>query len=218
MRFIRSSADEGAAALAARLKGELAAGKRVLWLFSGGSNLPLAAQISRELPDDLTAQLTVLPADERYGLPGHKNSNVKQLLGAGFQRKNATLLPVLDGSDINLTTDHYETALQMALAESSACIAQIGMGADGHIAGILPHSPAVDGKDLVAAYTGPDYERITLTFVALARVTAAYLFAYGDAKRPALQDLRDKSLPLADQPAQFLKQLAEVYVYNDQLN
>jgi hypothetical protein len=49
-------------------------------------------------------------------------------------------------------------------------------------------------------------------------LTAAYVFAFGDAKREALQQLRDESLSLDDQPAQIIKQLPEAYVYSDQLS
>jgi hypothetical protein len=47
-------------------------------------------------------------------------------------------------------------------------------------------------------------------------VTVAYLLAYGEDKRPALENLKTE-LPPNQQPAQILKDIAEAYVYNDQV-
>jgi hypothetical protein len=48
-------------------------------------------------------------------------------------------------------------------------------------------------------------------------IDSAYVFTFGEAKRPQLEILLNSDVPLSHQPAQLLKQLPEAYVYNDQI-
>jgi 6-phosphogluconolactonase/glucosamine-6-phosphate isomerase/deaminase len=61
---------------------------------------------------------------------------------------------------------------------------------------------------------GPDYQRLTLTPQALARLDEAVVYARGNAKRKALENL-SQDLPLAEQPAQILKRIPKVLIFND---
>jgi len=220
MKIIHSEGfEEGIADLTQRLTNELKLGRKVLWLTSGGSNIPPAVKIMDVIPEDLSRGLTVMPNDERYGEPGHQDSNWQQLLDAGFKPKAAKTLPVLQaGLSFEDTAKAFETTAHQAFKDKDVVISQLGMGPDGHVSGILPDSPAaLETKAWVTAYEHPPLRRISLTFPALRQVTAIYLFAFGDEKLPALQALRDKDLPLAEQPAQILKELPEAYLYTDQL-
>jgi 6-phosphogluconolactonase/glucosamine-6-phosphate isomerase/deaminase len=220
MKYVPSSGwEEGITALSERLSTELTAGKRVLWLVSGGSNIAATVKVMSGVPEELTSSLTVMPNDERYGEPGHPDSNWQQLLDAGFQAKQAKTLPVLKaGMDFEATARAFEATARQAFAGNDVIISQLGMGPDGHVSGILPASPAAGETEAwVTAYEQPPLKRITLTFPALREATAIYLFAFGADKRPALEILQNKAVPLADQPAQILKEIREAYVYSDQL-
>jgi 6-phosphogluconolactonase/glucosamine-6-phosphate isomerase/deaminase len=217
MKFIYAGGPEATTALVKQLRAALEGDHQVLWFFSGGSNIPLAVQAMRQLPEELTQRLTIMPIDERYGSDGHADSNSAQLLAAGFDVKQAQLIPVLNGSNIEETTKHFESNLAAAFAANDVVIGQLGMGSDGHISGILPHSPAASATTLATYYQGHDYLRITTTFSALEHLTVGCLFAFGENKREQLQRLRDENPPLIEQPAQILKALPEAYVYNDQL-
>jgi len=130
------------------------------------------------------------------------------------------LLPVLQaGLDFEATAAAYEEQVKKEFAQpGSLIIAQLGMGSDGHVAGILPHSPAAKPNEhVVVAYESDPYRRITLTFTALRQIDTAYLFAFGAEKLPAVTNLAMHELPLEEQPAQILRELSDVYVYNDQL-
>jgi 6-phosphogluconolactonase len=197
---------------------ELQAGKRVLWLLSGGSNITLTAHIMRDIPKELSSNLTMYMSDERYGPVGHRDSNMQQLLAAGFEPKQATVIPVLRPHlSLEETRQQFEHTITGSFASNDTVIGQLGMGPDGHIAGILPHSPAVTASELVCTYQATEYTRITMTFPALAKLDAAYLYAFGDNKRAALQQLRDETMPPSEQPAQFLKTLPYAVVINDQI-
>ncbi|HVS58231.1 MAG TPA: 6-phosphogluconolactonase [Candidatus Saccharimonadales bacterium] len=219
MKFVRTEGwGKGTQALVRRLQSELKKNVPVLWLVCGGSNIPASVEVMKTLPDDATKNLAVMLTDERYGEVGHIHSNAKQLMDAGFESKQAIFVPTLvPGHSLQETKIRYEEAVRRAFEHANVIIAQFGIGADGHLAGILPHSPAAESTDWVAAYETAEHTRVTLTFEALRHITAAYAFVFGGEKKPALLQLRDENLPLADQPSQILKELSEAYVYNDQI-
>ena len=219
MKFVRvDTLLDGVAPLRDRLVRELSEGRKVLWLLTGGSSISLSVSVMNQLPDELTTGLTAILSDERYGDVGHKDSNAHQLDQAGFVPKHGVFIPVLrDGLSIQETRTLYDQNFQNALHQADVVIAQFGMGADGHIAGILPGSPAITSDNLAAAYDTPQFARITLTPKALLQITAAYLYVFGNDRRSPLEQLESEMLPVATQPAQLLKQLPEAYVYNNQI-
>jgi 6-phosphogluconolactonase/glucosamine-6-phosphate isomerase/deaminase len=219
MKFVRvHSLEDGVQPLVKRLVAELTAQDRVLWLVPGGSNIPLSVKVMDELPSELTAKLAIFLTDERYGPVGHSDSNTQQLTEAGFNPKNATVVPALaPGFDLENTCTRYAHAIEDAFSKAGIIIGQFGMGADGHIAGALPGSPAVLSDKLVVGYETESFTRITLTPRALKKIDVAYAFAFGNAKQEALDNLAHKELTLDKQPAQILRQIAESYVYNDQI-
>jgi 6-phosphogluconolactonase/glucosamine-6-phosphate isomerase/deaminase len=210
MELIRiANMEEGAAPLQNRLVSELEAGKNVVWIVTGGSSIPLSVTVMRNIPDDLTKRLSIYWTDERYGDIGHPDSNALLLEQAGFDPKQARMVNVLA---------KYALSVAAAFEAADIVIALIGMGPDGHVCGILPGSPAVESDKLVVGYVTETFTRITLTPKALKQyVDAAYVFAFGEAKKEALANLLVEK-PLSEQPAQILKQLPEAYVYNDQIS
>lgn len=220
MKYILTAGwEDGVADLTERLVHELASGKRVLWLISGGSNIPASVQVMDNISSKLSRHLSVMPVDERYGEPGHDESNWAQLTRAGFNAERAALLPVLEtGLNFKQTVARYDKLAGQAFDDHDFIIAQLGIGEDGHIAGILPGSPAAtETKALVVGYQSTPFARLTLSFPGLRKVNVSYTFAFGNTKHQALSSLQAQSLELSKQPAQILKQLPEAYVYNDQV-
>jgi 6-phosphogluconolactonase/glucosamine-6-phosphate isomerase/deaminase len=219
MQYILTTGwEDGIVDLTQRLVHELSNGKKVLWLTSGGSNIPATVQIMSHITADLSEGLTILPIDERYGKVGHENSNWAALMNAGFKGQHAKLEPVLFGDlSFQATIVRFQHIAKKAFASNDCIIGQLGIGDDGHIAGILPESEAAHEKiEFVSGYHTKQYDRLTLTFSAIKQITAAYVFAFGEAKANALRTLETKIVPLEKQPAQILKQMRETYVYNDQ--
>lgn len=219
MKLIRiPSLEEVAKPLQSRLIQELQSGSKVLWLVPGGSNIPLSVGVMNMISDDLSRNLTIYLTDERYGEVDHADSNTRQLREAGFDPKSARMVDVL-AWDLSLeeTSEQYALSIRTAFEAADVVIAQMGVGPDGHICGILPGTPAAESSELVTGYQTETFTRITLTPKALIEnVEVAYVFAFGEAKLEALQNLQ-KNLSLAEQPAQLLKKLPEAYVYNDQI-
>ena len=203
----------------AQLLGHLSNQEQVLWLVCGGSSIPAIVSVMQALPDDLTSNLTIMLTDERYGPVGHADSNWQQLIDQGFDFKQATGLATLQpGLSAAQTVAHYAEVAKRALAKADYTITQFGIGADGHIAGILPNSVASqETEQLAAGYQTDPFLRLTLTFPALKQIDAAYAFVFGENKQPALSRLANEDLSLADQPSQILKQIPLANVYNDQM-
>jgi 6-phosphogluconolactonase/glucosamine-6-phosphate isomerase/deaminase len=191
-----------------------------LWLVPGGSNIPITIATMANIDDELSTNLTIALTDERFGQYDHPDSNWTQLNQAGFYPKKAKLISVLkpDNRDLNATVSTYNLELEAELELVSSVIGLFGMGEDGHIAGILPNSPAANELNtLVTGYESAPFNRITLTFAGIRRLSTAFLIAAGESKRNALDRLIHQDLSLREQPAQILKQLTEAYVYNDQM-
>ena len=208
------STDEVVEAVADRIIDALQAGKRVVWLVSGGSLIPLEVAVMGRVAAHECGGLVIVQADERYAGPGHASSNWQQLLEAGFTTGSAYAVPVLAGLGLAETTQRYDALLRTVLeAESVMSIGFFGIGADGHTAGILPDSPALQSTDMVTSYQGPDYTRVTVTPRVIAALDIVIAYAAGETKHLALKQLHD-DLPVAKQPAQLLKQVREAYIYH----
>ena len=220
IKFVKTTDKQQIAeAIANRLNSELSNDKKVLWLVSGGSNIQLAVEIMKQIPDDLSWNLTISLIDERFGEVGHADSNWQQLLDAGIDFKQAKAIPILDGSkNLNQNADNYEKKFREMLTENDVKIGLFGMGADGHTSGILPETVAArettDDK-LIVGYQDK-FARITTTFVAIKKLDETFLVAFGADKKPAMEDLKTE-IPLEKQPAQILKQISETTVFSDVL-
>lgn len=217
MQLIQATIQESENVLREYLQNALDQGQKVLWLISGGSNIVITADILRQLHG--TQNLTIAQVDERYGPVGHPDSNWQQLLDSGAPLDGVRLVPILDnplGSMHEAAAD-YGGKLQKLLKTADTSIAQLGMGTDGHIAGILPGTESVQAAGLVTSYQTEQFDRITLTFNGLDQVQELWLFAYGQDKKPQLEALQNQELSLSDQPAQYLKRHPRVVVYNDSI-
>lgn len=192
----------------------------VAWFNSGGRNVELAASVFNMLSSDDLARLTLMLVDERLGEPGHADSNYYQLAKAGIDFSRVKNYPVLEGVGTSLedVAAKYSIVVKQVLEQSDYSIGLLGIGEDGHTAGILPHSPAtaVNG-DLVVGYKGADFSRITLSFEALRQLSKVLVFAFGESKRPAILNLSNKELSLDEAPAQIFRQLPNAYIINNMI-
>lgn len=191
-------------------------GQRVLWLVAGGSSVAVAIATAKLLEEAKVSLdgLTVSLTDERYGIHGHPDSNWQQMKMAGFDLPGARLHQVLGDKTFAETVADFDKFLENELTTADYRIGLFGIGEDGHTSGILPHSAAVHAQQLVCGYTGSDYQRITTTPAAIARLDETVVYAVGKAKHHVLEGLGTE-VPLDDQPAQALKSVARCTVFND---
>lgn len=197
-----------------RLIEALAAGKKVLWLVPGGSAIDIAVKVSDRLQGQDLSRLRISLTDERYGPPGHQDSNWQQLKEAGFLLSGAQLYPVLNNQDQTSTAQKFARWLDTELRNCNYKLGFFGIGPDGHTSGILPDSPAVTESSLACAYDGGAFQRVSTTPAAISQLDEAVVYASGEAKWPVLKQLAD-DLPLNEQPAQVLKTVPKLTVFTD---
>jgi len=213
MQFIFTDEQGAIDQISAIINQALSSGS-VMLLVSGGSNIKSAVKIRGKL--NLKNNLTIGLVDERYGKVGHPDSNWQKLLDAGLNTQNISLMPVLNGDDVDSATRRYSNNLEIAFEQHDTCIGLLGMGSDGHTSGILPNSPAVDSSQLVTHYVGPDFKRITTTAKSLQMLDQGLLMAFGESKRQQLEELK-KDIAASAQPVQILKKIPQFLIFNDQV-
>jgi 6-phosphogluconolactonase/glucosamine-6-phosphate isomerase/deaminase len=198
-----------------KLSSHLAKNENVLWFVTGGSSIDICTVVAQKLKEQEHSKLTVMLTDERYGAIEHPDSNWQQLLSKGFDLPQAKLIPVLTGEDRAKTVEAFNEKLKEEIAKADYKIGTFGIGADGHTAGILPHSSAVNSEELAFGYDSEKFERITITPKTILMLDEAIVYMVGESKWPVIDDLKDKNLPLAEQPAQVLKKIPLLTIFSD---
>ena len=217
MRFIQGTPQVAATDIAERLNTLLAHKHSVLWLVSGGSNIAIQTMAMNMVPDNLSKNLTIMPIDERFGLYNHADSNTAAMRAAGFDPKHAEWIDILeDNGTLEQTTQLLNSYLAREVAIGDYVFATLGMGEDGHTAGILPQSPALTTADFAVSYKAKDYTRISIGADALtAHVQQVVLSAFGSNKHAALEHLKSKDESRQIVPAMILHQIHDCTVYHD---
>lgn len=188
----------------------------VVVLASGGSSAPILATAWQLLRPDRQANITFSLADERYGEPGHENSNWTLLQRCGMDVSASRHQPVLQ-SDVSMedATARWGNWLHQKLYGQTPVIAFLGIGDDSHIAGLKPHCPALHDLGVAACYDWSDFRRITITPSGLLHVSSTVVYAHGSAKKDAIA-LLDSEQDFDSYPSQLLKQIPDCTVYYQQ--
>lgn len=193
----------------------LTKGERILWLTSGGSNIAVSADIARRLEGQDLSRLYISLVDERFGPVGHADENWQQLLNTGFEPTGAHLYRPLSGQNRQATTSQFSDWLKEQLKSSDFSVGLFGIGADGHTAGIKPHSKSVSSIEWATSYTWNDFERITMTPMAITTLDLAVTQASGQDKHNTIKQLLAYDVSIDDQPAQVLKQVKRSILFTD---
>lgn len=195
---------------------ELLRTQSVTWFVSGGSNITYQAksiELLQQNGADLS-RLRILLIDERFGPVGHADSNWQQLADAGFAVPGPTYIAPFTENEqlLDDAVIRYAAIVENVLQNDSYTFAQLGMGDDGHTAGILPNSAATESSDTVVGYASEPYQRMTLGFSALRQLDEVALVAFGDSKQAQLDRLQETVDP-KDQPVQVIKDIEHVTIY-----
>lgn len=218
---------EAGAKSAFRLLTRLVDNKTLLFLSGGETPGQLYRLIAKDADYNLNPA-AVATVDERWGPPGHPASNEEMIRKTGLYRHfdptDTEIHTILHGIlNKTETARRYETVLQGLLERIWDTAAIMGIGADGHTAGLVPDSERwKDPKRMVADFSVGKEEiknsaRITLTPAAIALVDKHIILAFGDRKRKILNNLISTEESEADYPAQLYKNLKkELYLITDQ--
>ncbi len=227
--LVLRAGDAVSGAAAAQHLLETVSGSTTLLCLSGGRTpADLYSSLARD--GRLKAGAGAL-VDERFGEPLHAASNHLMVLRTGlldfFERQRIPFYPILTGSgSLEQTAGQYGTTLSDLFSRYPSRVGILGMGADGHIAGIAPSRPDFrsplfspeQSRLLVACYTDPVAmspegesfppfgfgQRITMTIKALSELTIMVLLVFGSSKRAALKGLMREG-PVESLPARFLR-------------
>ncbi len=200
--------------IASSINKKLKEGKRVLLVLSGGSAITVEVLVSKKIRWLGRNKLTVILGDERYGIVGHRESNWFLLKRAGFSLSWANVFPTLCGKNFLFTTKNFGSLIKKLIPDTDYKIGIFGIGEDGHTSGILPYSEAVNIKEFVCGYETPLKDRITITPQFIELLDEAFVYAFGENKWQALDNLK-KDLPIEEEPAQVLKKIPLLKIYTD---
>lgn len=168
-------------------------------LFLSGGNTPkkLYEYIANEKKLKVGA---VGQVDERFGEKNHKKSNELMIKETGlldyFENSNLRFYPMIDeGADIETASKNYDEALRFILKYFPKSVGIMGLGQDGHTAGI-PAIPEIskkmieDGSSLVSFYDAPEYgPRITMNYHAISVLDLIIVLVLGQGKREILNQM-----------------------------
>jgi len=179
--------------LTAMLEESVNGDKKVLFLMPGGSAAPIATKIWQNLSEASKANITLSLTDERFGAVGHQDSNWKLLQELGVDVNEPRHIPVLGSlPDIQATAADWATRLNSTVEACDSVVALFGIGADNHIAGIKPSSPAVaEQNELTSAYQGEDFARITISPIFFENINKAAIYTEGPSKAEAVKSLEN---------------------------
>jgi 6-phosphogluconolactonase/glucosamine-6-phosphate isomerase/deaminase len=200
----------------------------ILLLVSGGSALGLLAHVSKDV---LGSHITLGVLDERC-TDDMSSRNYTQLAVTEFFARallrGVHSLPILDEAH-NTDVDaefRFEQRLRHWKEENPAgqIVVTMGIGVDGHTAGIFPDVPDVtfDSLDWVVSYHLPENinpftHRITVTYTFLLSVVdAVIVLAKGEDKTAIVERIINKSVSLDTTPAAILNELPSVSLFTDQ--
>ncbi len=201
--------------LAKEIFSKIVDNKTAFYLSGGSTPKVLYEQFAK---DESLKPGAVGVIDERYGKPFHDTSNEKMFRETGLlrylQMRGVPFYPMLKGKSREETADAYDEELRKLNANYSKSVAILGIGADGHTAGIAPKredftNPVFETsrKDLFVSEfddpTGYFKERVTMTFLALQHLDLLVILAFGEEKKKALE-LVFTSGSEAEIPARFL--------------
>ena len=208
--------------------------KPILLLLAGGSSLGLLEGASAE---NLDGRVTIAPLDERYSENPDEN-NMAQIMQTDFYQRArdngvATIdTRVMAGETQAELTDRFNLALNNWFQKNpdGVVVATVGIGADGHVSGMIPfpENPEkfselfanTDETKLVVAYdaTGknPHPLRVTTTIHLMKKIHKAVVYVVGENKREAVIKFTDPAAVASQIPAVILKEIpAEVFLFTD---
>lgn len=208
---VSAETEEKGTQLAKKLLFDNVDAKTVLFLSGGSTPKTIYGQFAREA---LLAPGAAAMVDERFGEPFHGLSNQLMIRDTGFldylERRHIQFYPILTGKKDRVTSAwEYDGAVRYLFRYFPKKVAILGIGEDGHTAGIPPNRPdftnPLFSKErkllLVSEFKDPKPmsaqgspappfgfgERITLTIHALSQMDVLIVLAFGVTKKETLQ-------------------------------
>lgn len=211
----------------------LSTNRKTLLLLSGGS----AVGIYSEIKDQISKikNTSFAQVDERFQPAKDEDINATQIEKTGLWavcgKKNIPYYLVSQEGTLEEAAEKYNQTISKLFKEYTYKIAILGIGEDGHTAGLLPgykkawvRDKFVVGYEIshrqenAMALSCPDIirQRITLTPKALQKLDQAIVVASGEQKREAIRKIKDMKIKDIDKyPAVLLHRIKKVDLFTD---
>lgn len=202
--------------------------KPILLLLSGGSSLGLLPFVEPYL---ISEKVTLGVVDERFSFDSDA-SNYLKLQGTDFYKSaiasgcKVIVPPIREGVFGSDVAVEWESSLKnwFGANPDGVCLVTIGIGPDGHIAGMFPGDWEVDfdGEAWTVFYTvpksvNPYTERLTITSTFLQnKVTDTIVYATGEDKKFVIKALIENNQDLDSMPAKVLHKLKSASFYTSE--
>jgi len=210
---VLATAEAAAQAAAARIAREARRavrerGRFVLALSGGRTPWRMMELLgAEELPWE---DVRIVQVDERVAPAGDPTRNLthlrESLIAKTPLRESQLLAMRVDAGDLDsAAADYAETLEGLCDSPPRLDLVQLGLGADGHTASLVPEDPVLEVSDRDVALTEREYQghrRMTLTFPILARARRILWLATGAEKAPMVERLlrADPSIPAGRVP------------------
>lgn len=210
-------ARRAAALIAQEARAAAAARGRFVVATSGGTTpwRTLELLASEDVPWPLVHLFQV---DERVTTSADPARNFTKLRAAlldsvPLPENQVHAMPV-EENDLSKAAERYGATLrEVAGTPPRLDLIQLGLGADGHTASLLPGDSALDRIASDVALTGPyeGYRRMTVTYPVLERARLVLWIVTGSGKAGALRRMRrgDRSIPAGRVPQEHAVLLAD---------
>ena len=202
-----------------------------LLLVSGGSSLEVLDHIDASA---MTSNLSVGVLDERFSHDPEEN-NYLQVLDSNFGQQvkdsdSSLVSTQLRGGDsLEKLADRFNGLLESwrEAHPDGTVVAIVGIGTDGHVAGVMPDDSDQAFKDrfendrMVVGYEVPEevnqYTRRVTTTMTFFReyLDTAVVFAAGERKKSVIEQLISEELPYNEMPSQILREV-DAILFTDQ--
>lgn len=205
--------------------------KPVLLMLSGGSSLQMLGHVPQAV---LGPRLTITMLDERYGTDTASSNFVQMSDTEFFSRAKEVGTRMMstrskEGESLEAATGRFRESVAEWLATHTegVVVATLGVGRDGHTAGIFPfpESPecfaAQFEKDLVVGYSlssgqSAYQDRITVTAAFLrTKVDIAIAYAVGEDKRTAFLKTMAERGSVIETPSRIFHDMKDVIFVTD---
>lgn len=203
--------------------------EKILILLSGGSVVKVYKVMSYELSVISSEKMAIAQVDERFFGKEQRTENKKQInadqigrvgLWEMCRKRKIPYYLVSQEGKLTESAEEYDQTISKLFKEYTYKIAVLGIGEDGHTAGLLPgYEKAWNTDKLVTGYenNGEFRQRISLTPDALSQLDYGIVVAIGEKKRRAIETALDpiNQKYLDKYPAAILQKMKEVDLFTD---
>lgn len=187
-----TSLESASTIIANELKDTIA--NSIVLLVSGGSSAQLALKVLNLLSTNIINKTQILLADERYVPYDSPSSNGRLLKLLGINKLTNNFHELLEPTSKSLEyyINKYNMLLKDYVENSDYVVSILGLGVDGHTAGILPNcNMTFKDDDFVAGYLTEPFGRVTIAPSFFNKINMAYVYAQGPQKQTIVDRFYD---------------------------